>query len=117
MENRAKLIKENPNLSITDVAKQNGEAWKATTNEQRKKFDELVKKDTDRHNKEMKEFQETGFFTNSDGINSKFMTKKHRVQEFVKGTVLPKQAKTAFMCFSIEKHAEYKSQMKEGEKY
>jgi hypothetical protein len=38
----------------------------------------------------MKEFEKTGFFTTSDGVNSKFLDKKHRVIEFEKGTVMPK---------------------------
>ena len=49
------------------------------TDDQKKKYEEIKQKDTERYLKEMDEFQKTGFFTNSDGINSKFMDKKHRV--------------------------------------
>merc|ERR1719263_2359732 len=65
----------------------------------------------------MKQFEKDGFYVDANGVNSTFMDKKHRVQEFAVGTVMPKAVKSAYMFFSIEQHALFKSQMKEGEKY
>jgi hypothetical protein len=115
-ENRKKLIKANPNLKVTEVAKQNGIDWKNATDSQRKKYDELVKKDRIRFEKEMKEFNETGFYTDANGVNSKFMDKKHRVLEFPKDTVMPKMVATAYMCFTTEALQQWRDQKKEGEK-
>jgi hypothetical protein len=54
--NRAKLLKANPTITITEIAKQNGKDWKNITETMKKKCDALVEKDTLRYNKELKEF-------------------------------------------------------------
>lgn len=62
-----------------DALKQTAQEWKSMNDDQKKKYQDLNKNDLDRYHKEMKEFKETGYFTNSDGVNSKFLNKKHRV--------------------------------------
>jgi hypothetical protein len=117
IENRLKLLKVNPNLTMGEIGKQNAIDWKNITESHRKKIDALRDKDAIRYNREMKEFQETGFYTNSDGSNSKFMDKKHRVKEFPIGTVMPKGVKSAYVIYFTEFHLNLKAQKKEGEKY
>lgn len=69
----------------------------------------MKKKDAIRFEKEMKEFKETGFFTNSDGVNSKYLDKKHRVQEFPVDTVMPKRKLTAYVIYVTEQMNSLKS--------
>lgn len=102
MENAKKLKKDSPDMKITEIARKNGEAWKKLSLEEKKPYEALHQKDLKRHEKEMKEFNELGYYTNADGIKSTFMTKKHRVQEFEVGTVMPKKVKSPFIIFMAE---------------
>lgn len=99
-----------------DALKQTAQEWKSMNDDQKKKYQDLNKNDLDRYHKEMKEFKETGYFTNSDGVNSKFLNKKHRVQEFEQRTVMPKQVTSPYFCFNKEQFEIAKSQKKEDEK-
>lgn len=83
-------MKKNPSIKISDIGKQSGEEWKKLTDSQKQKYEKLNLQDKSRYQKEMKEFEKTGFFTNSDGVNSKYLSKTHRVIEFPKDTVMPK---------------------------
>lgn len=93
---------ENPDLKVTEIMRNNGEAWKKLTEEQKKPFEKLHQEDVVRHEKEMKEFNELGYYTTADGIKSTFMTRKHKVQEFEKGTVMPKKVTTGYIYFVSE---------------
>lgn len=55
-----------------------------------------------RHDREVAELKEQGYFTNADGIKSTFLTKNHRKLEFEVGTYLPKRAAGAYFCFLNE---------------
>jgi len=77
-------------LKITELAKLNGENWKKLTDNQKKPFVDMQQKDQVRFDKETKQFKELGYFFNSAGVKSTFLTKKGRVQEFEIGTVMPK---------------------------
>jgi len=74
-ENREKVVKANPGIKMTDIAKKSGEDWGKLTEVQKKKYEKMFEKDKVRQEKEMKEFNEKGFFHNSDGIKSTFPTK------------------------------------------
>lgn len=43
-----------------------------------------------------------GYFINSDGVKSTFLTKKGKAQEFEIGTVMPKGVISAYMFFNKE---------------
>jgi len=58
----------------------------------------------------MKYFKEHGYFFNSDGVKSTFLTRKGRKLEFEVGTVMPKQVKVPFMFY----HSEYFAQNKKS---
>jgi len=63
----------------------------------------MTEKDKERYNKEMEEFEEHGYFHNSDGVKSTFLKGKHHlVQEFETDTVMPKKVKTGYMIFFVE---------------
>ena len=82
MDNRAKIKKENPDLTMCQVCSKNAEEWQKVSDAKKKKYEKLVEKDRQRYDKEMKEFNEHGFYHNSDGVKSTFLNKKHEVQEF-----------------------------------
>lgn len=54
------------------------------------------------YEKEMKQFNELGYYVNSEGIKSTYLNKKHVAQEFEYGTVMPKKVKGAYMFFNAE---------------
>ena len=55
--------------------------WKDLPPAERKIYEDLNKQDEVRHQKEMLEYNRTGFFTNAEGINSKDLPKlKVKVQ-------------------------------------
>ena len=56
-----------------------GKAWQEATEEQKKPFEEMQEKDKMRQAKELQELRQTGYFTNSDGVNSKDMVPKKRI--------------------------------------
>ena len=59
-EMRAKVKEENPDFSITDVAKELGVRWKSIADDEKVKYEELAKKDKERYEKEMEEYKKTG---------------------------------------------------------
>jgi len=68
--------KKYPDFSMCEISKKTGEDWKKLSDDQKKKYESLKLKDGVRFEREMKEFNEKGFFTNSDGIKSTFLKKK-----------------------------------------
>ena len=46
------------------------------TDDQKTEYADMAKLDEVRHENELKEFKETGFFTNKDGVNSKDISPK-----------------------------------------
>lgn len=107
-QNRSKVMKEQPTLKITEVAKLNGEHWAKLTEEERAPFNKLNAEDIARHEKETKQLNELGYFINSDGVKSTLLSKKGKVLDFVEGTVMPKKTATSYMCFFKSYHAENK---------
>ena len=58
-EMRAKVKEENPDFSITDVAKELGVRWKSVTGDEKVKYEEFAKKDKERYEREMEEYKKT----------------------------------------------------------
>lgn len=98
-------MKANPSMKITEAAKLNGEAWRALTEEQKEPFNKLNGQDIERHEKETKQLMELGYFFNGDGVKSTLLSKKGKVMEFAQGTIMPKKAISAYMCFLKEYYA------------
>ena len=59
------------------------------SDKQKAPFNKLSEADKVRHQNEMKEFKETGFFTNKDGVNSKTLPKVMTKQKVQKKAVDP----------------------------
>lgn len=59
-----------------DAFKELAAQWSTLTEEQKKPFHDLNKRDHERFAKETAEFTATGFFTNNDGVNSSTLEKK-----------------------------------------
>ena len=54
-------------------------SWKTMSDEEKKLYEKMAKEDETRFLKEKKEFDETGFFTNTEGVHSsKLEAKKHK---------------------------------------
>ena len=102
IENRKKLKEKNPNITIKEIAVQNSADWKKCTPEQKKQYDDMVAKDKERYDKQVKQLSELGYFINSEGVKSTDLDKKGNVKEFAEGTVMPKKAKSAYMYYFIE---------------
>ena len=60
-----------PDLTSCEAVKKGSKIWNEMTDDQKKMYFDEAKLDEVRHEKEMKEFNETGYFTNKDGVNSK----------------------------------------------
>lgn len=112
-----KITKKNPELKLADGAKLVAEKWKKLTDAQRQAYDKHVEEDKKRYEKEMKEFEELGYFFNADGVKSTLLTKAGKVLEFEKGTVMPKGVKPAYFHFQSEQVTEIKKKLKPDERY
>lgn len=58
------------------MVKKGAKVWNEMVEEQKKEYAEMAKLDEARHERELKEFNETGYFTNKDGVNSKDIAPK-----------------------------------------
>jgi hypothetical protein len=81
-QNRSTLTKANPDKKMTEIFKLNGESWGKLTEIEKKPFVKMQKEDQGRFEKESKQLSELGYFINSSGIKSTFLTKKGKAQEF-----------------------------------
>lgn len=103
--------KSNPDMKMVEIGKVNSQKWGTLSDKQKEKYIKLNEKDKVRYEKEMKQYEKQGWFINSDGVNSKCLTKSGRVLDFEANTVLPKKVKSSFMFF----HAEYFQKNKNAE--
>lgn len=68
----------------------------------------MQQEDQKRFEKETKQFNELGYFINSDGIKSTYLNKKGKAQEFEIGTIMPKKVGTPYMFYLQEFYANNK---------
>lgn len=71
----AKLTSERDGIPFREAFTKCAALWQTLTEEQKQPYVDEAAKDQERANREQKEFKETGFFTNSDGINSSTLKK------------------------------------------
>lgn len=64
IENRKKITAANPGIAFKDIAAFNAKDWKAISEGDKKKFEKMVDEDRKRYAKEMKQFNELGYFVN-----------------------------------------------------
>jgi len=57
-------------MSFKEISQQNAKDWKNISAEVRKPYDQLVEKDRERYEKELKQLNELGYFINKDGVKS-----------------------------------------------
>ena len=84
--------------------KKGAEMWNTMSDADKAPYVKIHEEDVQRHEREMKEFNEKGYFINSDGVKSTDLTKKHKVKDFPDDTVMPKKAKTSYMAFNKENY-------------
>jgi hypothetical protein len=97
-EKRETIMAENPQMKMTEISKYLGQAWQLLTDDQKEPYHQMATMDKIRHEKEMKEFTEKGFYINSKGENSKDIFKPKLSDDIVQ----PKKALSGFMFFTIE---------------
>ena len=104
-------------IKVTELTKQGAKVWNEMSDADKTEFVKIAEEDKARFDKEMDEFQKTGYFTNKDGVNSKDLTPK--IKKIKKssetddteqtkqsgGVNKPKKACVAFMFFVKEKSA------------
>jgi ribosome-binding protein aMBF1 (putative translation factor) len=56
-EYRDRIKEENPDMSFGEIGKALGEKWKVISSEEKSKFEKLAKKDKERHQRELAEYQ------------------------------------------------------------
>nr|XP_027194676.1 FACT complex subunit SSRP1-like [Dermatophagoides pteronyssinus] len=59
-ENRERIKKDNPGLSLTEISKKAGDLWKEMTKEEKTKYDELAARAKKQYEKEMLEYKASG---------------------------------------------------------
>nr|XP_039270254.1 FACT complex subunit SSRP1-like [Styela clava] len=59
-DNRSKIKKENPELSMTEIAKHAGKLWKDVSDAEKKSYNEKYEKDKIRYKEEMKKYEAAG---------------------------------------------------------
>ena len=82
---------------MTEIAKVTGERWKTLTDAKKEKYAKLAEQDKARHEKEITQLREKGYFINSEGVKSTDI--KPEIKDFPKDTVMPKGIKSAYNCY------------------
>ena len=78
-QERQNVVQENPNVSVTEVAKILGERWSKLDEKEKEKYKEMASKDKERYEEEMKAYK------NGDHVlpPSKKITLDSEVEEWV----------------------------------
>lgn len=100
--------KANPELKMVDITKLNTDKWKTLTDKQKAKYEKMNEADKVRHEKEMKQFNELGYFINSDGVKSTLIGRKGKVLEFEADVVTPKKPPSSYIFWGKEWHQKNK---------
>ena len=68
--NMKKLKEENPDMKQSEIMKKSAAEWNALTEEEKQPYEEMAKKDKERHAKQIAEIQKKGYFKMEDGQKS-----------------------------------------------
>ena len=98
IQNSKALKEKSPEIAHLDVMKKSGEDWKLMTDQQKQKYEKLSLQDKARYQKETDMLEAKGYFINKEGVKSTNI--KPELKDFPKDTVVPKQARSAFICFT-----------------
>lgn len=77
-ENHEKVKEANPDLGVTDIARQNAEAWNTLPESGRQKFQQMAEEDKERYKAQMEQLMSQGFFTTAEGVKSTDLAAKKR---------------------------------------
>eukprot|EP01117_Protostelium_nocturnum_P011167 TRINITY_DN4056_c0_g1_i1.p1 TRINITY_DN4056_c0_g1~~TRINITY_DN4056_c0_g1_i1.p1 ORF type:complete len:207 (+),score=87.30 TRINITY_DN4056_c0_g1_i1:111-731(+) len=106
-DKRAEVRTANPSLKITEVGRKLGEMWKELTPEEKKKYEDLSSKDSERYQEAMKGYTKPE--SDSDSSDDDSSKKKRKKNKEKKDPNRPKRAMSSFMFFANEKRAEVKA--------
>jgi hypothetical protein len=59
-DERPKIKKDNPSLSVADIAKLIGERWRAIGDEKKRHYEERARQEKERYDRELAEYKKTG---------------------------------------------------------
>lgn len=93
-------LKEKEDLSHRDAFTKSAEIWKQLDKETKAKFEAKSKSEEERYQKQLKEYETKGYFTNIDGTKS--TDNVNLKPKIGKDIVKPKRPLSAYLYFSIE---------------
>lgn len=97
---RLRNIKKGKNQQLPDIVKGIAAEWKTLSAAKKKTYEKLEAKDKQRYEKEKQEYEQQGYFINSDGVKSNsVLPKKPKFLDHIK---LPKKAMPPYCCFNTE---------------
>ena len=106
-EMREKVKAENPDATTTDLTKLMSPMWKALSDSERKKYEDMASEDKERYEKEMVEYKETNPESDSDSDSDK--PKKSKAK---KKTVDPsKPKKLTLRAYVMKEHKDKINQL------
>ncbi|KAJ3323186.1 FACT complex subunit [Blyttiomyces sp. JEL0837] len=78
---REQIKRENPGISMTEMMKKVGSMWAETSAEDKKKYEDMAAKDTERYKEEMKAYEKGGKSKSSSSSSSKSKSKSAGKEE------------------------------------
>lgn len=108
-EMREKVKAENPDATTTDLTKIMSPMWKALSDSERKKYEDMASKDKERYDKEMLEYNANNSDSDSDSDSDKPMKAKPKSKK--KATDPSKPKKLTLRAYVMKEHKEKINQL------
>jgi len=105
------MLKEKEKLDHKEAFSRSAELWKALDDAKKAPYEKKAKEDEERYQKQMKELETKGFFTNTDGVKSSEMECDAK-KKYGKDIVMPKKVMSAYLYFTTDQMNKIKE--KEG---
>jgi len=116
-EMRATYKNDHPNAKPTEITKGLGEMWKNLSSEEKKTYADKQKKDKERYERQLKEYEETGHFTPEDeGENTENSDKPQKKGRLRKVAAEEDETKANSEETENEKNSEKETAQEEGTK-
>ena len=111
-EMREKVKADNPDATTTDLTKIMSPMWKALSDSERQKYEDMASKDKERYEKEMVEYKATNPESDSESESDSDKPKKPKKSKAEKKTVDPsKPKKLTLRAYVMKEHKEKINQL------
>lgn len=94
-------LKVDKGLSQKEAFKMSGEIWKSMSDKEKAKYVALQKKDEERYQKQLRDFDSKGFFILDDGRKS-IDVKQSPKSKYGPDVVLPKKPLSSYICYTTD---------------